>query len=71
MMIMLTKIRKSQNKSQRELMRETGIDVSYINRAERLGGRMYPNHMDKIAKALNWDGNPVDLFKEVEDDSNN
>lgn len=64
-MILLEKMRREQGKSQREIMRESGIDSAYISRAERQGMKLYPKQARAIAAVLGWKGNPEDLFKEV------
>ena len=66
-MIALEKERRNHGWSQRELMRRSGVDSAYISRAERQGMRLYPGQARKIADALGWEGDPAELFKEVEE----
>lgn len=67
-MIVLERERRARGLSQRKLMLATGVDSSYISRAERMGMRLYPGQASRIAEALGWTGDPADLFKEVKDD---
>lgn len=48
------------------LAREAGMHVSSISQIE--SGRLspYPGQVAKIAAALGWDGDPMELFEEVE-----
>ncbi|MDM8289306.1 helix-turn-helix transcriptional regulator [Slackia piriformis] len=68
-MIVLEKERRARNISQRKLMQLTGVDSSYLSRAERMGMRLYPGQASRVAEALGWDGDPADLFKEVDADA--
>ena len=67
-MITLTKERKNRGLSMSELARNACMHVSSISQIE--GGRLqpYPGQVKKITKALNWEGDPGELFEEVSDD---
>ena len=66
-MQLLTKLRKEKGLSQRELSRISGVDASTISRAEKRA-LMYASQARSVADALGWDGDPMDLFKEVTGD---
>lgn len=55
-------------------MRQLGIDskvsASDICKAEKHGLRLYQAQAQRVAIALGWQGDPMDLFKEVSDDGN-
>ena len=61
----LTMLRKEKGLSQRALSRVSGIDASTISRAEKQS-LMYRAQAQKIADALGWEGDPMELFEEVE-----
>ena len=61
----LTMLRKEKGLSQRELSRESGVDASTISRAEKQA-LMYRSQAQNIADALGWEGDPMELFEEVE-----
>ncbi len=65
-MIRLKKIRLSQGRSQRSLMFETGLDAALISKAETRGLVLYPKQATKLAKALGYPGDPMELFEEVD-----
>lgn len=60
--------RKRQYKSQAQLAREAGINATSMCRIERGKEPAYPKRGARIAEALGWQGDPMDLFKEVADD---
>lgn len=70
-MILLQKLRLQRGLSQRQLGRACmpEVDAAYISRAERQGLRLYPSQVQRVAAALDWDGNPSELFEEVTDAS--
>ncbi len=61
----LTMLRKEKGLSQRALSRVSGIDASTISRAEKQS-LMYRSQAQNIADALGWEGDPMELFEEVE-----
>lgn len=65
-MKLMTELRKEQGLSMSALAREAEMHVSSISQIE--GGRLmpYPGQVAKIAAALNWEGNPAELFQERE-----
>lgn len=60
-----TMLRKEKGLSQRALSRESGVDASTISRAEKQA-LMYRSQAQNIADALGWEGDPMELFEEVE-----
>lgn len=67
-MILLTKVREGAQLSKRKLERLSNVCAPYISKAETRGLRLYPVQMERIAKALNWEGNPMELLEEVSED---
>lgn len=65
-MKLMTELRKEQGLSMSALAREAEMHVSSISQIE--GGRLmpYPGQVAKIAAALNWEGNPAELFQDCE-----
>lgn len=61
----LTMLRKEKGLSQRALSRKSGVDASTISRAEKQA-LMYRSQAKNIADALGWEGDPMELFEEVE-----
>lgn len=61
----MTEVRKERGMSMSGLARDAQMHVSSISQIE--SGRLipYPNQVSKIAKALEWKGDPQDLFVEV------
>ena len=64
-MLLLERERKGRGITQAELARLSGVNDSYISKAEK-HGFAYPAHIRRIARALEFDGRPGDLLKEVE-----
>lgn len=62
-------LRREQRKTQRGLGCETGVSASYICNAERRGMVLYPTQAARLAKALGWSGDPMELFEEVNVDA--
>ncbi|MBQ9001021.1 MAG: helix-turn-helix transcriptional regulator [Eggerthellaceae bacterium] len=64
-MLKMTEVRKSRGLSMSALARRAEMHVSSISQIE--SGRLipYPKQVDKISKALSWDGKPKELFEEV------
>lgn len=62
-------MRLDQKKSQRALGSEAGVNASYICNAERRGMVLYPAQAQRLAHALGWGGDPMELFEEVADDA--
>lgn len=65
-MKLMTELRTEQGLSMSALARKAEMHVSSISQIE--GGRLrpYPGQIKKIADALEWDGNPAELFQETE-----
>ena len=65
-MLVVKKLLRQQAMTQAELSRATGIHNQDISRI--VNGRIppYPGHAKRIAKALNWQGDPQELFIEAD-----
>ncbi|MEG0505478.1 MAG: helix-turn-helix transcriptional regulator [Raoultibacter sp.] len=50
---------------QSEVARMTGMHPTSISAIENGRLRPYPGQIEKIAAALNWNGDPAALFEEV------
>ncbi len=61
-------LRRDRGLSQRQLGAAAKVNASYICNAERRGLILYPEQARRLAVALNWDGDPSDLFEEVSAD---
>lgn len=61
--------RKRQGLSQAKLARIADVNASSMSRIERGREPAYPNRGARIASALGWQGDPMDLFKEAEEDA--
>ncbi|MEG2267047.1 MAG: helix-turn-helix transcriptional regulator [Acinetobacter sp.] len=64
-MILLTKERKDRGLSMSALARAAEMHVSSISQIE--GGHLkpYPGQVEKLATAIEWNGAPIDLFREI------
>ncbi len=60
-------MRRNGGLSQRGLGAKARVDASYICNAESRGMRLYPAQAVRLADALGWEGDPMELFEEVED----
>lgn len=69
MCVVLTRERERAGLSQRKLAEKSSVDPSYISKAERMGLRLYPVQAQRIASVLGWQGDPMELFKEVSKDA--
>lgn len=67
-MILLTKVREDARLSKRKLDRLSNVCASDISKAETRGLRLYPVQMERIAAALEWEGDPMALLEEVAED---
>lgn len=67
-MILLTKVREDAHLSQRKLERLSNVCAPDISKAETRGLRLYPVQMERIAAALEWKGDPMELLEEVSED---
>lgn len=63
-MLILELERRKQGKTQAEVGFASRVDPAYICRAEKYG-LAYPGHLERLASALHWEGEPADLLKEV------
>ena len=67
-MVMLAVLeRRKLGMSQAALARATGANPSSISRIEAGKEPPYPLRARRIADALGWKGDPMELFEEVED----
>ena len=55
--------------SQRQLGEKSGVAASDVCKAESRGLRLYPVQAQRVAAALGWRGDPMELFEEVKDDA--
>ncbi|MFR1323214.1 MAG: helix-turn-helix domain-containing protein [Adlercreutzia equolifaciens] len=67
MAMLLVLERQKLGLSQAALARATGANPSSISRIESGKEPPYPLRAQRIADALRWEGDPMDLFEEVED----
>lgn len=58
--------RKRLGWSQAELARRANINASSLSRIESGYEPAFPNRGKRIADALGWDGDPKELFEDVE-----
>ena len=63
-MLVLELERRKQGKTQAEVAIASHVDPAYICRAEK-SGLAFPGHLERLASALHWRGEPADLLKEV------
>ena len=61
-MIVLQKERESANLSKSKLARMADLNPALITWAEQRGFALYPVHLERLAVALKWDGDPADLL---------
>lgn len=61
-------LRRTHGLSQRELGKLACVNASYICNAEKRGMILYTDQASRIAKALDWEGEPSKLFEEVSTD---
>ena len=55
--------------SQRQLGEKSNVAAPDICKAEKGRLLLYPDQAQRIAAALGWQGDPMELFKEVKDDA--
>lgn len=58
-------LRRDRGLSQRQLGAAAQVNASYICNAERRGLVLYPEQAKRLAAALDWSGDPTELFEEV------
>ena len=63
--ILLEKVRFDRRMSKRELANKSGVDTCFISYAENRNFLLYDSQLEKLAKALDFDGDPQDLLMEV------
>lgn len=61
-------LRRNLKWSQRKLGDVSSVDARYICNAEKRGMILYPKQAKRLADALDWTGDPDELFKEVGED---
>lgn len=64
-MLLLTQERKKRGLSMSALSRKAGMHVSSVSQIESGHLKPYGGQIIKIAKALDWSGEPEKLFDEV------
>lgn len=57
---------RKQDISQTELSERTGINRVSVNMLMRGKTHAWPNWQTRIAAALGWEGDPAELFQEIE-----
>lgn len=65
-MMRMTKIREEQRLSKSALARKADMHVSSVCQIENGRLSAYPGQARKLAAALGWQGEPSELFEEVE-----
>lgn len=68
-MLLLTKERASKGLTMSALARKAGMHPSSVSQIEKGHLIAYPGQVAKLSSALDWQGDPADLFKEVEEDA--
>lgn len=68
-MLLVQKERVERGLSQSKLERMAGICQSSMSRIERGKEPAYPRRGKRIAEALGWQGDPAELFEEVDADA--
>jgi len=66
--IELTRQREAREWSRNELGRRAHLHPTVVGQIELCRFRPYPGQLDRLARALKWDGLPEALLKEVNDD---
>lgn len=67
-MLLINKVMKEKGLSQAKLSHMADVNQSSMSRIVRGVEPAYPKRGKRIAAALGWDGDPMELFKEVEND---
>lgn len=65
-MLLVTYERKRQGLSQAKLARLAEVNATSLSRIERGKEPAFPKRGARIAAALGWEGDPAELFAEVE-----
>ena len=65
-MLVVKQERLKQGISGAELARRAGLNSATVSQAERGIMKPYPVQAEKMAKALNWQGSPQELFIEAD-----
>ena len=65
-MMRLTEFRQSQRLSKSALARKASMHVSSVCQIENGCLYPYPGQAKKLAKALGWEGDPSELFRDSE-----
>lgn len=68
-MLLIELERKRRGLSQAKLARLADVNATSMNRIERGKEPAYPKRGARIAAALGWKGDPMELFKEVAEDA--
>lgn len=58
-------LRRDRGLSQRQLGAAAKVNASYICNAGKRGLVLYPEQAKRLATALDWGGDPAELFEEV------
>lgn len=64
-MILLTRERLDRGLSMSALARVAGLHPSTVSQVEHGRLNPYPGQIEKLVTALDWKGNPDELFQEV------
>ena len=64
-MLKVTQERKKQGLSQCKLAQKADVNPTSLSRIESGKEKAFRFRGERIAKALNWDGKPEELFEEV------
>lgn len=63
----LEALRKNKALTQRALGKMANVAAADICKAEKRCLMLYPSQAVRIADSLGWEGDPMELFEEVED----
>lgn len=66
-MLVVVRERKMLGLSQSKLARLSDVNQTSMSRIERGLEPPYPRRAARIAEALGWEGDPMDLFEEADD----
>ena len=69
-MLVVVRERKRAGLSQSKLARLADVNQTSMSRIERGIEPAYPMRARRIADALGWNGEPMELFEEVDDGDN-
>lgn len=67
-MLLIKKVMYESRMTQAKLAHRADVNQTSLSRIVNGKEPAYPKRGKRIADALGWEGDPADLFKEVEDD---